>query len=112
MNESRSSAHLSGKQLPGDGRVVDKVEVLDEKQRRVHFQDGTSQDFGKRALKNRLYKSINKEEREKALKSIRTRPDGTVSAKLGGQKEGSRKVFKTKAGAKRSITRKYGKTEE
>ena len=107
---SRTESLLKGQPLPqiGVGRPVSMI--LKKNGNRVVVDDN-----GKRTVvrKSTLLKAFNsvlsKQQKDIAVRSIRVSADNTATAKLGGKVKGVRKLYVSRAAAKRAIERRYGK---
>lgn len=78
--------------------------------RRLVFNDGTKKAVQKRTVSSLADVVTDLDYRKKARGTIIRHRDGTVSAKLGGPIEGTRKVYTTERGAQRAINRYYHAT--
>lgn len=107
VTKSSMVRFLKGKVIPGQPSAVVDIAVKGNL-RLVTLKNGHILRKSKADMLEAFQTVLSAEQKLKAKKSLRVAPDGTTSATIGGTEKGSRKTYKTKAGALKAINRHYG----
>lgn len=98
---------LKGKRFRGHSSPVARVTKAGGK-RIVHLKNGEKIVTTKQTIREFAHGTINQTYRTKALRGLRTNPDGTANVTIGGPKEGERRTYASYQAAVSAVTRKYG----
>jgi hypothetical protein len=107
MRQSGLVRYLKGKKIPSMPMTVRNIHALGD-HRVVVSKDGSLKLFTKEELAGKFKTILNSRQKLAMLKTMRQTSSG-VSMKIGGNKKGVVKNYKTSAGAKNALTRHYGK---
>ena len=102
-------AAMKGKKFPQKKGKIQDIRVSG-RFREVSMSDGSVFRVSKTTLKKAFYNQLNSEERRKALQGItpqQTEKGPRFVAKIGGQKKGKQRSYKTLAGAVKAVHRYY-----
>lgn len=105
---SSTNRYLVGKRLPQTASAIEMVTKRGGK-RTVHLADGSKLTMTARVLKNKFNAVLQGNQKNSAMRSIRSGPDNTTLARIGGKTKGETRTYKTVRGAKAAITRRYPK---